>query len=55
MVEPGKLPLALRCVKETPYPVIYLFKDLGAHCKDPQVVRYVRDLYFSPGLSPVDA
>ena len=27
---------------------IYLFKDLGPHCKDPQVVRSIRDLYFSP-------
>jgi AAA+ superfamily predicted ATPase len=48
LVEPGKLPLALRCVKETSFPVLYLFKDLGPHCKDPQIVRYVRDLYFSP-------
>ena len=30
------------------YPAIYLFKDIGPHCKDPQVVRSLRDLYFSP-------
>ncbi len=48
-VEPGKVVLALRAVKDSPYPAVYLFKDLGAHAKDPQVVRYVRDLYFSPG------
>ena len=28
--------------------MIYLFKDLGPHCKDPQIVRLIRDLYFSP-------
>jgi len=39
---------ALRYVKETAYPAIYLFKDVGPHCKDPQVVRAIRDLYFSP-------
>jgi AAA+ superfamily predicted ATPase len=48
VIEPGKVAAALGYVKETPYPVVYLFKDLGAHCKDPQVVRHVRDLYFSP-------
>ena len=32
---------ALRYVKQSAYPAIYLFKDLGPHCKDPQVVRLV--------------
>jgi ATP-dependent 26S proteasome regulatory subunit len=48
LVEPGKVAAALRYVKETAYPAIYLFKDVGPHCKDPQVVRAIRDLYFSP-------
>ena len=30
------------------YPALYVFKDVGPHCKDPQVVRSLRDLYFSP-------
>ena len=25
-----------------------LFKDISPHCRDPQVVRWLRDLYFSP-------
>lgn len=49
LVEPGKVPAALRYVKDAGYSTLYLFKDLGAHCKDPQVVRHLRDLYFSPG------
>ena len=49
LVEAGKVAAALqlregirtaRC--------IFLFKDLGPHCKDPQMVRALRDLYFSP-------
>jgi AAA+ superfamily predicted ATPase len=51
-VEPGKVTAALRYVKDTGYPIIYSFKDLGPHCKDPQVVRSVRDLYFSPSSRP---
>ena len=47
LVEPGKVLKALRYLKESDYPAVYLFKDLGAHAKDPQVVRHVRDLYFS--------
>jgi len=47
LVEPGKPAAALQYVKQSGYPVIYCFKDLGAHCKDPQVVRHLRDLYFS--------
>jgi len=48
LVEPGKIVAALRYVKESNFAAIYLFKDLGPHCKDPQVVRAIRDLYFSP-------
>ena len=47
-VEAGKVIAALRHVKKTAYPEVYVFKDLGPHCKDPQVVRAIRDLYFSP-------
>jgi ATP-dependent 26S proteasome regulatory subunit len=47
LVEPGKVAAALRYIKESTYPAIYLFKDIGPHCKDPQVVRALRDLYFS--------
>jgi len=47
LVEPVKVLKALRYVKEADYPALYLFKDLGAHARDPQVVRYLRDLYFS--------
>ncbi len=49
MVEPGKVTAALRYVSQTAYSTVYVFKDLGPHCKDPQVVRHLRDLYFSPG------
>jgi AAA+ superfamily predicted ATPase len=48
LAEPGKVAAALRYVKNSADPGIYLFKDLGPHCKDPQVVRALRDLYFSP-------
>jgi ATP-dependent 26S proteasome regulatory subunit len=48
LVEPGKAAAALQYIKKSLYPAIYLFKDLGPHCKDPQVVRALRDLYFSP-------
>jgi AAA+ superfamily predicted ATPase len=48
VIEPGKVVAALRHIKESTFPAIYLFKDLGPHCKDPQVVRALRDLYFSP-------
>jgi SpoVK/Ycf46/Vps4 family AAA+-type ATPase len=46
--EPGKAAAALRHVKESAHAAIYLFKDLGVFCKDPQVARHLRDLYFSP-------
>jgi SpoVK/Ycf46/Vps4 family AAA+-type ATPase len=48
LVEPGKPVAALAHVQQAADPGIYLFKDLGPHCKDPQVVRSLRDLYFSP-------
>jgi ATP-dependent 26S proteasome regulatory subunit len=48
VVEPGKVAPALQYVKQSASPVVYLFKDIGPHCKDPQVVRALRDLYFSP-------
>lgn len=48
LVEPGKVAAALRYVTERiAEPAVYLFKDLGPHCKDPQTVRLIRDLYFS--------
>jgi ATP-dependent 26S proteasome regulatory subunit len=49
VVDPGKVPAALRHVKEIEYGAVFLFKDLGPHCKDPSVVRHLRDLYFTPG------
>jgi MoxR-like ATPase len=48
LVEPGKVAAALKHVVDAPDQMIYLFKDLGPHCKDPQIVRLIRDLYFSP-------
>jgi AAA+ superfamily predicted ATPase len=48
LVEAGKVPAALRCVRDRAFSTLFLFKDLGPHCKDPQVVRLIRDLYFSP-------
>jgi len=52
LVEPGKVAAALQYVKQSTYPAIYLFKDVGPHCKDPQVVRSLRDLYFSSNVRP---
>ena len=48
LVGPGRLPQALELVKQTSSASLYLFKDLGPHCRDPMVVRHLRDLYFSP-------
>jgi AAA+ superfamily predicted ATPase len=48
LVKPAKIPEAIRHIRETAYPALYLFKDLAPHCKDPQVVRLLRDVYFSP-------
>jgi len=52
LVEAGKAAAALAYVKDSPYAAIYLFKDLGAMCKDPLVVRWIRDLYFTPSSRP---
>lgn len=52
LVEPLKVAPALQYVKKSAYSSMYVFKDLGAHCKDPQVVRHLRDLYFSPDCRP---
>ncbi|MGA2253175.1 MAG: AAA family ATPase [Thermoguttaceae bacterium] len=52
LAEVGKPAVALRYVKDSAHPAIYLFKDLGQHAKDPQILRYLRDLYFSPVSRP---
>ncbi len=52
LVEAGKPAAALRYVKDSAHPSIYLFKDLGQHAKEPQILRYLRDLYFSPVSRP---
>lgn len=52
LVEPAKVIAALKHVKESAYPSLYLFKDLAPHCKDPHIARAVRDLYFSPDSRP---
>lgn len=48
VVEPGKPLAALRYLKDLGHAAIFLFKDLGAHCKDPQITRFLRELYFFP-------
>jgi ATP-dependent 26S proteasome regulatory subunit len=48
LVEAGKVAAALRYVKDSDRAMLFLFKDLGPHCKDPQIVRALRDLYFAP-------
>ena len=52
LVEAGKPAAALNYVKDSAHPSIYLFKDLGQHAKEPQIVRLLRDLYFSPVSRP---
>jgi len=47
LVKPGAVLPALRHLRESTYPVVYLFKDIGPMCKDAQVARFLRDLYFS--------
>jgi SpoVK/Ycf46/Vps4 family AAA+-type ATPase len=48
VVEPNKIIPALAHLRQATMPALYLFKDLGAHCKDAQVVRLLRELYYSP-------
>jgi AAA+ superfamily predicted ATPase len=48
LAEPGKVSVALRNLSESGQGAVYVFKDLAPHCRDPQVVRQLRDLYFSP-------
>ncbi|NBV47135.1 MAG: AAA family ATPase [Planctomycetia bacterium] len=39
---------ALRVVQGTGHPTVFAFRDLGVHCREPQVVRQLRDLFFTP-------
>src|SRR5271166_2115191 len=48
LADPGRPAAALKYVKDSSHPTIFLFKDLGQHAKDAQIHRYLRDLYFSP-------
>jgi SpoVK/Ycf46/Vps4 family AAA+-type ATPase len=48
LADPGRAAAALKFVKDSDNPTIFLFKDLGQHIKEPQILRYLRDLYFSP-------
>jgi SpoVK/Ycf46/Vps4 family AAA+-type ATPase len=48
LTEPNKPAAALKYVKDSSNPAVFLFKDLGQHAKDPQILRYLRDLYYSP-------
>jgi SpoVK/Ycf46/Vps4 family AAA+-type ATPase len=43
-----KVVAALKYLRQAATPAIYLFKDLSAHCKDADVVRLLRELYYSP-------
>ncbi len=52
LADPGRPAAALKYVKDSANPAIYLFKDLGQHAKDAQILRYLRDLYFSPVSRP---
>ncbi|NLS97257.1 MAG: AAA family ATPase [Planctomycetaceae bacterium] len=48
LVKPGAILPALRYVRDSSYPIVYLFKDISPLCADAQVARFLRDLYFSP-------
>ena len=48
LADPGRPAAALKYVKDSSHPTIFLFKDLGQHAKDAQILRYLRNLYFSP-------
>ena len=47
LVKAGAVLPALRHLRESSYPIVYLFKDIGPLCRDAQVARFLRDLYFS--------
>ena len=47
LVKPGAILPALRYLRDSSYPIIYLFKDIAPLCADAQVARFLRDLYFS--------
>jgi len=51
-VEPGKAVAALRHVQATTFRAVYVFRDLAPHCRDPQVVRQLRELCFTPSDRP---
>ncbi|MHB8900111.1 MAG: AAA family ATPase [Thermoguttaceae bacterium] len=48
LVKAGAILPALRHVRDSSYPIVYLFKDIAPLCADAQVARFLRDLYFSP-------
>jgi SpoVK/Ycf46/Vps4 family AAA+-type ATPase len=52
LVEPGKVVAALRHVQQTAFRAVYVFRDLAPHCRDPQVVRQLREMFFTPGDRP---
>ena len=54
LVEAGKVAAALRYVKDTDRVLIFLFKDLGPHCKDPAIVLRPPRPLFRPRLALVD-
>ena len=54
LVEPGKLAAALAVVRQSSYPVLYLFKDVGPHCKDRAGGPLAPRPLFLAGLAVVD-
>lgn len=48
VVEPGKVLAALDYLNQSTYQAIFLFKDLAPHCKDAQILRLLREHYYSP-------
>jgi SpoVK/Ycf46/Vps4 family AAA+-type ATPase len=52
VVEPGKAAPALDYIAaQQDGRAVYLFKDLGAHCRDAYVARMLRDLHARPGVT----
>jgi hypothetical protein len=43
-VAPGSAKEALKLLQQAPAAAVYLFRDLGPHCRDPFIVRQLRDL-----------